>query len=181
MEIAVLALGCFWGPEIKFSKIEGIIKTEVGYCGFTVTASDTVSGSFVVSGSGIGEVSASLLSSANNDVTDVFGTSALGSKDAYTYAYFRNAVDGINLNVTESKAVVAEALPTQDFTYDASSASTPWVKSQLISGERYDLFKFHTLGHGNGENTRFKVSISGVKAAGEDGGTDYSVFSVTIR
>ena len=33
MEIAVLALGCFWGPEIKFSKINGIIKTEVGYCG----------------------------------------------------------------------------------------------------------------------------------------------------
>ena len=33
MQIAVLALGCFWGPEIKFSKINGIIKTEVGYCG----------------------------------------------------------------------------------------------------------------------------------------------------
>ena len=33
MEIAVLALGCFWGPEIKFSKIDGIIRTEVGYCG----------------------------------------------------------------------------------------------------------------------------------------------------
>ena len=33
MEIAVLALGCFWEPEIKFSKINGIIKTEVGYCG----------------------------------------------------------------------------------------------------------------------------------------------------
>ena len=33
MEIAVLALGCFWGPEIRFSKIDGIIKTEVGYCG----------------------------------------------------------------------------------------------------------------------------------------------------
>ncbi|MDC0054324.1 peptide-methionine (S)-S-oxide reductase MsrA [Candidatus Pelagibacter sp.] len=33
MEIAVLALGCFWGPEIKFGKLEGIIKTEVGYCG----------------------------------------------------------------------------------------------------------------------------------------------------
>ena len=33
MEIAFLALGCFWGPEIKFSKIDGIIKTEVGYCG----------------------------------------------------------------------------------------------------------------------------------------------------
>ena len=33
MEIAVLALGCFWGPEIKFGKLEGITKTEVGYCG----------------------------------------------------------------------------------------------------------------------------------------------------
>ena len=33
MRIAVLALGCFWGPEIKFGKLEGIKKTEVGYCG----------------------------------------------------------------------------------------------------------------------------------------------------
>ena len=33
MAIAVLALGCFWGPEIKFGKLEGIKKTEVGYCG----------------------------------------------------------------------------------------------------------------------------------------------------
>ncbi len=33
MEIAILALGCFWGPEQKFSKIDGIIRTEVGYCG----------------------------------------------------------------------------------------------------------------------------------------------------
>ena len=33
MEIAILGLGCFWGPEIKFSKLHGVIKTEVGYCG----------------------------------------------------------------------------------------------------------------------------------------------------
>ena len=33
MEIAVLALGCFWGPESKFGKLDGVIKTEVGYCG----------------------------------------------------------------------------------------------------------------------------------------------------
>jgi len=33
MEIAVLALGCFWGPEKKFGQVNGIIKTEVGYCG----------------------------------------------------------------------------------------------------------------------------------------------------
>ena len=33
MEITILGLGCFWGPEIKFSKLEGVVKTEVGYCG----------------------------------------------------------------------------------------------------------------------------------------------------
>ena len=33
MEIAILALGCFWGPEIKFNKLNGVTKTEVGYCG----------------------------------------------------------------------------------------------------------------------------------------------------
>jgi peptide-methionine (S)-S-oxide reductase len=33
MEIAILGLGCFWGPEIKFSKLEGVVRTEVGYCG----------------------------------------------------------------------------------------------------------------------------------------------------
>ena len=33
MEIAILALGCFWSPEIKFSKLNGVTKTEVGYCG----------------------------------------------------------------------------------------------------------------------------------------------------
>ena len=33
MEIAILAAGCFWGPEIKLSKLNGVSKTEVGYCG----------------------------------------------------------------------------------------------------------------------------------------------------
>ena len=33
MEIAVLALGCFWGPEKKFGQLDGIYRTEVGYCG----------------------------------------------------------------------------------------------------------------------------------------------------
>ena len=33
MEIAILACGCFWSPEIKFSKLKGVINTEVGYCG----------------------------------------------------------------------------------------------------------------------------------------------------
>ena len=48
MEIAVLALGCFWGPEIKFGKLEGITKTEVGYCG---GSNDTTTYEEICSGS----------------------------------------------------------------------------------------------------------------------------------
>ena len=33
MEIAVLALGCFWGPEKKYGQLKGVYRTEVGYCG----------------------------------------------------------------------------------------------------------------------------------------------------
>ena len=33
MEIAILGLGCFWSPEQKYGKLDGIIRTEVGYCG----------------------------------------------------------------------------------------------------------------------------------------------------
>ena len=33
MEIAVLALGCIWGPEKKYGQLDGIYRTEVGYCG----------------------------------------------------------------------------------------------------------------------------------------------------
>ena len=33
MKKAIFASGCFWDPEEKLSKIKGINKTEVGYCG----------------------------------------------------------------------------------------------------------------------------------------------------
>jgi hypothetical protein len=163
----------------------------VGFGSFAVTPSLTTSGSFVLSGSVelTTAVSSSLISSVGNDVTDVFGESPFGSKEGYVYSYFQNAAD--NFTYDGSAGVEGLAISSQVFSggslsdtvsaTGASPANTPWVKSQLISGERFDLFRFHTLGYGNNENRRFKVSISGVKAAGEDGGTDYSVFTVTIR
>jgi len=36
MKEAIFALGCFWKPEENFSKLNGIINTEVGYCGGNV-------------------------------------------------------------------------------------------------------------------------------------------------
>jgi hypothetical protein len=146
----------------------------VGFTGATVVSNDAVDGSFLILGTGL-NVSASILPTDINDLADVFGESPFGSKTAYAYSYFENMAGYYNIVIDRV------VLPTQDFAYDIKAAETPMVKSQLISGERYDLFKFVTLGHGSLYNTKFKVGISNVKAAGEDGSTDYSTFTVTVR
>jgi hypothetical protein len=127
-----------------------------------------------------GGVSASIKPSATNDVSDVFGESPFGDKDGYTYVYFENEAAKFNAPA-DSGSVYHISLPVQNYGYDVSYASTPWVKSQTISGQRYELFKFHTLGDGTIYNTKYKIGISNVKAAGEDGSTLYSTFTVTIR
>ena len=33
MKTAYFSLGCFWGPQLEFEKIDGVKKAEVGYCG----------------------------------------------------------------------------------------------------------------------------------------------------
>jgi hypothetical protein len=143
------------------------------------------SGSFLISGSDFGFISASILPRDANDLSDVFGASPFGSKRAYTYTYFENLASSSYSNTSgnglSGTVVSATALPQQNFAFDAKAAETPMVQSQLISGDRFDLFKFVTLGHGTLYNTKFKIGISNVKAAGEDGSTDYSVFTVTIR
>jgi hypothetical protein len=121
-------------------------------------------------------VSASILPRDINDISDVFGESPYGV-GAYTYAYFENFASQ-SLGAGTGSVIV---LPSQNFTQDATFASTPFVKSQNISGTRFSLFRFHTLGDGSLYNTSYKIGISNVKAAGEDGSTDYSVFSVTLR
>jgi hypothetical protein len=156
-----------------------------GFQGATVVSNDALDGQFVVSASGVGIISASILPSDPNDLADVFGESPLGTKAAYVYNYFENVAANYSGSATGSIAhntvIDRVVLPEQNFAFDAQAAETPFVESQLISGERYDLFKFVTLGHGTLYNTKFKIGISNVKAAGEDGGTDYSTFTVTIR
>ena len=158
----------------------------VGFPGATTTVTALPqSGSFVVSGASLsGSFSSSIFESSPADIEDVFGSSPFGLKTAYVYTYFKNASLNFTGSAKDEQGIGIEELnlPTQDFAEDAKVASTPWVKSQKDQNNiRYDLFRFHTIGHGNVYNTKFKVGISNVKAAGEDGSTDYSTFTITVR
>ena len=151
----------------------------VGFPSQTIASNDAVDGSFLILGTGF-NVSASILPTATNDLADVFGESPFGAKAAYAYTYFENIAALYTGSAGNNIVISTNSLPSQVYG-DIKTAQTPYVKSQLISGERYDLFRFVTLGHGTLYNTKFKVGISNVKAAGEDGSTDYSTFTVTIR
>jgi len=137
---------------------------------------------FSISGSQIGTgVSASVLPSAGNDLSDVFGESARGSKKIYMNKYFEKRAGSLVNNFLSGSKVTVIDLGTQEFTQDIQHASTPWIQSQLISGERSDLFRLHTIGDGGNYNKEFKVAVFNVKAAGSNNSTDYATFSIAIR
>ena len=143
-----------------------------GFAGETIVDSDG-NGDFTLSTLGV----SSLKATDVNDVESVFGTSAFGTKDAYVYGYFKNS--SINLDSHASASV--NVLGNQLFTFDAQEALTPMIKSQTISGLRESLFQFETLGVGNSANTKVKIGISNIKAAGSINGTDYGTFTITVR
>jgi hypothetical protein len=162
--------------------------TETGFDSAEIV-DDYKDGSFLLTATLLDPDDASIEASVNpnsvSSIQNVFGTSVKGAKRAYAYTNFTNKAKAlldfsVANNMTSS--VVATNLPTQDFLgQDAQGAQTPWVKSQLIGGSRYDLFTFYTLADGNPENTRFKVTIGNIKAAGDINGSDYGTFSVYVR
>jgi phage tail sheath protein FI len=143
-----------------------------GFVGETLADADG-RGDFVLSTLG----SASLNVTDTNDIEAVFGTSPFGSKDAYVYGFFKNTSMSFNSSTSASVNVLGNQL----FTFDAQEALTPMIQSQRISGDRYNLFQFETIGAGNAANTKVKIGITNIKAAGSVNGTDYGTFTVVVR
>jgi hypothetical protein len=113
---------------------------------------------------------------ALTDIESTYGTSPFGSKAGYVYGVFNNTA--ITASLATASVIVLDA---QDFTDDAQEALTPMIQSQTISGERFPLFQFETLGVGNAANTKVKIGITNIKAAGSVNGTDYGTFTVVVR
>ena len=147
-----------------------------GFADAQLTSSNAGAGDFVLRGGGL-NLSASLDVTDTNDIEAVFGTSAFGSKDPYVYGFFKNSSITFNSSASSSVTVLGNQL----FNFDAQEALTPTIKSQTISGDRYDLFQFETIGAGNAANTKVKIGITNIKAAGSVNGTDYGTFTVVVR
>jgi len=117
--------------------------------GFTNTqiarAEETGSGVLLVQLTGSAEaISASIYPSATNDISDVFGTSptvnTTSGQSGYSYLYFENyASSSLSNDIVTDVRVDIELLGDQDYLYDAQFASTPWIRSQAISGVRHNL------------------------------------------
>ena len=124
-------------------------------------------------------ISASINPADGNDIGDVFGINPRGTKDGYAYNYFEKAsADAVASGQTQVSLIT---LADQALTSNMQHSSTPWIQSQLVSGERHRLFKLHTIGDGTVYNKEYKISIFNVKAAGSSNATDYSTFSLMIR
>jgi len=146
-----------------------------GFTATTVSDKDG-NGDFSITGSLL-SLSASLNSTSVNDIEAVFGTTPFGNKNAYVYGFFQNS----NMSFNSSTSASVTVLGNQLFNFDAQEALTPTIKSQTISGDRYDLFQFETIGAGNVTNTKIKIGITNIKAAGSVNGTDYGTFTVVVR
>jgi len=110
----------------------------------------------------------------NTDPSE-FESSGYYLRDTYDYA-FKIMAGG---NGTYSSASYSGMT---NFEEPFNSGSTPWIKSQLFGGtSEYNIFRIHTLGHGESENGRFKVSIKNVKTATAPEVNEFGTFDLELR
>jgi hypothetical protein len=150
--------------------------------GFLFSTSENLSGLSTASAV-TGGISSNVWSfdpSSPDYIESEFGTNPLNPKVAYIYGYFKNAYSS-SAEEWSTLAQSAVVLSSQVFSGDAQEALTPMIQSQLIGGDRFDLFQFETLGVGNSTNTKVKIGITNIKAAGTINGTDYGTFTVVVR
>jgi hypothetical protein len=124
-------------------------------------------------------VSASLNPSSENYLTKVYGYAPKSSKVAYTYMNF-STFQSASFAASNSSSIT---IVTQSVSYakEYSEATTPYIKSQKVGGVATNLFRVHTLSHGNATNYEFKVGIRDIKPASEVPGSEYGTFTLQVR
>ena len=136
-----------------------------------------------VSSSAVTDVTTSGLStttSAAAFVGNYLGYGAAGTHNGYAYALFPEAITAAGAAVSMSAATSSIALHLTGSTYGVyNHATTPYVQSQTLGGQKLNLFKVHTVTDGVSANSDVKISIIGPKL-GQNAG-DYATFTLQVR
>ena len=174
----------------------------------SVVTNESISGSFSITLSGTNSTTTTVSASLNPANLDYLfkylGDSPDNSKTGvvtyagtpgYTYVNFKSLQTSTLATGTVSGygtlgsgSVVYLSAQSADLAFTGlgqtegySYASTPWIQSQIALG-RKQLFKLHTIAHGDSTNKDFKVSIANLREPGDiDGQEQYSQFSVIVR
>lgn len=145
----------------------------------SVVGATSSSFSINISGSTVNFIgSASTAESDAKFITNTFGTSPVTStvSPAYVYAVYPGVLDVFGTGSVTFSA----SLHTLALREDYDNAYTPWVQSQTIGAEKYDLFKLHTLSDGSNANKSIKLSITGISPS-VNPDTEYGTFSIIVR
>lgn len=181
------------------SKLVGVIlptkntangaSTGNGFEASTFQAAGSVTGSFGFTLSGSGVSAQILTASANpNNISNfenVLGTSPQGGKKGYVYVWFDNflktnpGLSGSITYVTASNTALVDYSSSN--AGDAVHGSTPYVTSQIIGGQKLDLFKVNTIADGTDTNTSIKVSIINTTLPGGNPASQYGSFILLVR
>ncbi len=145
----------------------------------------TSSFSLVVSSSGTIHTSASGLSVNETNASFIsayFGTNPMAKSNtipAYVYAVFPDAISQAGSFAGETVHFTAVTSSLSLLTqYD--NATTPWIRSQTIGGQKYNLFKVHTLSDGTAASRQIKISIIGISPS-KNSDSNYGTFALLVR
>ena len=125
----------------------------------------------------------SLATGSDNYITKIFGTDPQTTNtNVYVYKNFMHVQSAYGLTEANGTAVavtLASASSAEDFTYDYSVATTPYIISQKVGGSAKNLFKINTRSHGTGINSDFKLAISDLVAKDAEG-NDWGTFTLSV-
>lgn len=122
---------------------------------------------------------ASFLTSSADYIEKVLNTdpTRYSTDNHYLYQTFKYAKPA----TSSSWNAVAVSGALTSFEKNYHGGSTPWIKSQPLGGNEYELFKLHTLGDGRSSNDDIKVSIQNIKPSANPNANPWGTFDVYVR
>jgi hypothetical protein len=126
-------------------------------------------------------ISSSIVLSDSNYITTVFGKSPKGQQYP-VYVQYENPYNATLFPNLSAVSMSLEKISTYAFVQDYQSSATPWITSQKIGSTATNLFKIHSLSHGNATNYELKVGIANIRTSTEVSDPDgFTRFDVVIR